>query len=308
MDLQLSPEQEMLDDAVRSLFADHAGAARFREVGDGIDSDLVARLKSGGFLDVGYEAGPIEAILVAERAAQFVTCAPIVARVLVAPLAGAGDLPDLVGLVAAPNALVRWAGLCDAYLVLDGDVARVALRDDVEVEPVRSRAGYPMGRVRVLRGESLGAGSADALRRAWQVGIAAEVGAMAQAAIELTARHVTDRHQFGRPIGSFQAVQHRLAKSYSNSQATTWLARRGAWHHTDEFLTASAATFAAITARDAYDDCHQVTGGIGVTTEYGLVAWTMRLMALHTELGGRRAHARHVTQARRALGQQKESN
>ncbi len=308
MDLQLSPEQEMLDDAVRSLFADHAGAARFREVGDGIDSDLVARLKSGGFLDVGYEAGPIEAILVAERAAQFVTCAPIVARVLVAPLAGAGDLPDLVGLVAAPNALVRWAGLCDAYLVLDGDVARVASRDDVEVEPVRSRAGYPMGRVRVLRGESLGAGSAAALRRAWQVGIAAEVGAMAQAAIELTARHVTDRHQFGRPIGSFQAVQHRLAKSYSNSQATKWLARRGAWHHTDEFLTASAATFAAITARDAYDDCHQVTGGIGVTTEYGLVAWTMRLMALHTELGGRRAHARHVTQARRALGQQKESN
>ncbi len=308
MDLQLSPEQEMLDDAVRSLFADHAGAARFREVGDGIDSDLVARLKSGGFLDVGYEAGPIEAILVAERAAQFVACAPIVARVLVTPLAGARDLPDLVGLVAAPNALVRWAGLCDAYLVLDGDVARVALRDDVEVEPVRSRAGYPMGRVRVLRGESLGAGSADALRRAWQVGIAAEVGAMAQAAIELTARHVTDRHQFGRPIGSFQAVQHRLAKSYSNSQATRWLARRGAWHHTDEFLTASAATFAAITARDAYDDCHQVTGGIGVTTEYGLVAWTMRLMALHTELGGRRAHARHVTQARRAQGQQKESN
>jgi alkylation response protein AidB-like acyl-CoA dehydrogenase len=161
-----------------------------------------------------------------------------------------------------------------------------------------------MGRVRMLRGESLGAGSGDALRRAWQVGIAAEVGAMALAAVELTARHVTDRHQFGRPIGSFQAVQHRLAKSYSNAQATTWLARRGAWHSTDEFLTASAATFAAITARDCYDDCHQVTGGIGVTTEYGLVAWTMRLMALHTELGGRRAHARQVARARMAGQQQ----
>ena len=54
-----------------------------------------------------------------------------------------------------------------------------------------------------------------------------------------------------------------------------------------------------MTARDAYDDCHQVTGAIGVTSEYGLVGWTMRLMALHTELGGRRAHARHVAQARR---------
>lgn len=308
MDLRLSPEQEMLDDAVRSLFGDHAGADRFRAVGNDVDHELIVRLKSGGFLDVGYEAGPIEAILVAERAAQFVACAPVTARVLVAPLAGGRDLPDLVGLVGAPSGLVRWAGLCDAYLVLDGDVARLAGADDVEVEPVGSRAGYPMGRVRMLRGESLGAGSGEALRRAWQVGIAAEVGALAQAAVEMTARHVTDRHQFGRPIGSFQAVQHRLARSYSNSQATKWLARRGSWHHTDEFLTASAATFAAITARDVYDDCHQVTGAIGVTSEYGLVAWTMRLMALHTELGGRRSHARHVTQARRAQDQLKASN
>ena len=299
MDLELSSEQQMLDDALRALFSDHAGYERARDIGTAIDHDLMAQLNAGGFLNVGYDAGPIEATIVAERAAQFVACAPIVARVLVAPLAGVRDLPDLVGLVASPNALVRYAGSCDAYLVLDGDAASVASRDDVDVEMVPSRAGYPMGRVRVRRSEPLGAGSGDVLRRAWQVGIAAEVGALAQAAVEFSARHVTDRQQFGRPIGSFQAVQHRLAKSYSNAQATKWLARRGAWHHTDEFITASAATFAAMTARDAYDDCHQVTGAIGVTSEYGLVGWTMRLMALHTELGGRRAHARHVAQARR---------
>ena len=202
MDLELSSEQQMLDDALRALFSDHAGYERARDIGTAIDHDLMAQLNAGGFLDVGYDAGPIEATIVAERAAQFVACAPIVARVLVAPLAGVRDLPDLVGLVASPNALVRYAGSCDAYLVLDGDAASVASRDDVDVEMVPSRAGYPMGRVRVRRSEPLGAGSGDALRRAWQVGIAAEVGALAQAAVEFSARHVTDRQQFGRPIGS----------------------------------------------------------------------------------------------------------
>jgi alkylation response protein AidB-like acyl-CoA dehydrogenase len=148
-----------------------------------------------------------------------------------------------------------------------------------------------MGRVRVRRSRPFGAGSGDALRRAWQVGIAVETGSMALAAVEFASRHVTDRHQFGRPIGAFQAVQHRLARAYAMAQATRWMGRRGAWHHTDEYRTATAATFACLTARETYDDTHQVVGGIGVTTEYGLTEWTMRLLALHSELGGRRAHA-----------------
>jgi alkylation response protein AidB-like acyl-CoA dehydrogenase len=300
MDLELTTEQEQLDDALRALFTDHAGPSRVRAVGEGVDTELVKHLEEGGFLDVGYDGGPIEAILVAERASRAVASAPVVARALVAPLAGIRDLPPLVGLVSSARALVRWAGACDAYLVLNGDSASVASRDDVEVEPVPSRAGYPMGRVHVRRGQAVGAGSGDALRRAWQVGIAAEVGSMAEAAVEFSARHVTDRVQFGRAIGSFQAVQHRLARSFSSSQATKWLARRGAWHNGDEFVTASAATFACLTARDTYDDCHQVTGAIGVTSEYDLTAWTMRLLALHSELGGRPAHARRVAQARRA--------
>lgn len=300
MDLELNAEQQMLDDAVTALFRDHAGQRRAAEVGGQIDMALIAKLSEVGFLDVGYDAGPMEAIIVAERAAQFVACAPLVTRILIAPLAGIGDLPPTVGLVASPTSLVRYAGLCEAYLVLDGDTARLASRDDVSVEPVPSRSGYPMGRVHVRRSEPLGTSSGDALRRAWQVGIAAEVGATAEAAIMFTAKHVSDRHQFGRPIGSFQAVQHRLAKSYANSQATKWMARRGAWYLHDAFLTATAATFAAMTARDAYDDCHQVSGAIGITTEFGLTAWTMRLMALHTELGGRRVHARQAAQSRRA--------
>jgi alkylation response protein AidB-like acyl-CoA dehydrogenase len=157
-----------------------------------------------------------------------------------------------------------------------------------------------MGRVTVRQSTSLPDGSGDALRRAWQVGIAVEISSMAIATVEFASRHVTDRVQFGRPIGSFQAVQHRLARSYALAQATRWMARRAAWHHADEYLTASAAAFAAMTAREVYDNCHQVVGGIGITDEYGMVEWTMRLLALHTELGGRSAHARRVTASRSA--------
>ncbi len=317
MDIELSADQELLDSTLQSFFADHAGPARAHQLGSDIDTALVERLDAAGYLDIGYEAGPIEAVLFAERAAEAVVHAPVIARALVAPLADIRDLPPLVGLVGSENGLVRYAGSCDAYLVLDGagagdgrdgryagigtgdGRARLAGRDDVDVEPVRSRSAYPMGRLRIRRSEALAPGTGDALRRAWQVAIAAEIGALAAAAVALSARHVTDRHQFDRPIGSFQAVQHRLARSYSMAQASRWLARRGAWHSGDEFVTASAATFACLAARETYDNTHQVTGAIGITTEYGLVAFTTRLLALYSELGGAPAHARNVARARR---------
>jgi alkylation response protein AidB-like acyl-CoA dehydrogenase len=299
MDLELSPDEELLDATARAMLAAHAGPPRARVLAGRVDRELVDRLADQGLLDVLGEAGPIAAVLVAERAGEAVAAAPIAARVLVGPLAGFTNLPPVVGLVAASGALVRYAGHCDAYLVLDGDDAGLVAADDVEVEPVVSRAGYPMGRVRWRGGSGrLAAGRGAALRRAWQVGLAVETGAVALAAVEFAARHVTARHQFGRPIGAFQAVQHRLARAYSMAMATRWLGRRGAWFHDDEYRTAAAATFAALTAREAYDDTHQVVGAIGITAEYGMTEWTTRLLALHAELGGRRAHARRVAASR----------
>ena len=110
-------------------------------------------------------------------------------------------------------------------------------------------------------------------------------------AIAKTVEHVTERHQFGHPIGSFQAVQHRLARAYVMAEGSKWLARRAAWHHDEEFVTASAATFACQSAEVTYTNTQQVSGAIGVTSEHGLVLWTLRLLALRAALGGPR-HAR----------------
>src|SRR3954447_20540785 len=298
MDLELTQDQELLSESVAAIFRRQAGLERARALGTALDRPLLDALSQGGYLDVGLDAGPIEAVLVAEAAAEAVACAPIAPRVIVGGLLGLKDLPAVIALVSSPRSLVRYAQEAGAFLVLEGDEAKLVPAERAEVEPVASLSGYPLGRVRVQGGTSLGAGSGDALRRAWQVTLGVEIGANALAAVEFSARHVRDRHQFGRPIGSFQAVQHRLARSYAQAQATRWLSRRAAWFANDEYITASAAAYACVTADLAYTNVHQVTGAIGITSEYGLVQWTTRLLTLQRELGGRRAHALRVAASR----------
>ncbi len=288
MDLDLTSDQLALEKAVDAVVARHGRGDR-----------LLVELGAAGYLDVVRDAGPIEGVLVVERVAEAAAVGPVAARVLAGPLAGLRDLPPAVGLVEGrTGALCRWAPQCDAFLVLEGDRAWVASRDDVDVEPVESTFGASYGRVTVRRGQEIGSG--DRLRRAWQVAIAAEAEGTMLAAIAKTAQHVTQRHQFGRPIGAFQAVQHRLANAYAMAMGTRWLARRGAWYPDDEFVTASAAAYGCEAAMVTYTNTHQVSGAIGITTEHGLVAWTTRLLGLRRELGGQRAHARRVVAARHA--------
>jgi alkylation response protein AidB-like acyl-CoA dehydrogenase len=305
MDLELTAEHQQLDQAVATLMNRQAGPDRARELSDKMDRALLDALSNSGFLDTVSEAGPIEGVLVVERAAEALACAPVAARVLVGPLAGIHNLPPAVGLAdGRVDAMVRHGAECEAFLVLDGggDAGAVlADADDVDVRPVAASFGPGYALVTVRSGEELGPEVGARLRRAWQVAIAVEAASTMRAAVLKTVEHVTQRHQFGRPIGSFQAVQHKLAQAYVGAEASKWLARRAAWFHDDEFVTASAAAYACESAELAYANTHQVTGAIGVTTEYGLVLWTLRLLALRSALGGKRMHARRVAAARRRM-------
>lgn len=302
MDLELTPEQTQLEQAVGSIMKRFRGLERTREVGQSVDQGLLATLDDNGYLDVVRDAGAPEGVLVVEQAADGAALAPIAARVLIGPLAGVTDLPRVVGLVDKPSGtMVRYAADCEAFLVIDGDALKLAGKDDVDVEPIDTTLGAQYGKVVVRKGETIGSSSADRLRRAWEVGIAVEAGAAMLAAVALTVDHVTQRHQFGKPIGSFQAVQHRLARAFGMATGTKWLARRAAAFPNDDFLTASAATYACEAAETAYTNTHQVSGAIGITSEYGLSMWTLRLVGLRSELGGKRAHARRVAAARRQM-------
>lgn len=303
MDYQLNDDQRAIDDAVAKLLERHAGPGRAREVvarGD-VDRELLAALDEGGYLDLfRYEGdGPLNATLVAERAACTAGLAPVAARLLIAPALVDGELPHVVAVAdRADPGPVRYAAQAELLLVIDGDEVIAAEPGDWVATPVKSKFGYPLARVDLKGGRSLGSGTAPIARSWWQVALAAEAAGAARAALELTVQYLGVRNQFGRPLGTFQSLQHRLAECHVAIEGCAWLARHAAWHGAAPERAAAAAIMASEMAGQVQLELHQMSGAIGFTTEYDLHLYTMRLEALRVEAGGVNAHADVFARAR----------
>jgi alkylation response protein AidB-like acyl-CoA dehydrogenase len=132
--------------------------------------------------------------------------------------------------------------------------------------------------------------SADEVRRAWRVALAAEAAGLLAAGLQSVTTYVSDRKQFGRPIATFQALRHRLAELQVLTNGTYWLAMRAAGTG-DQGDAALAALHAQHAAKRAGYDFHQFLGAMGMTLEHPLHLWTYRLKALTGELGGRGGNA-----------------
>ncbi|GAA0956957.1 acyl-CoA dehydrogenase family protein [Streptomyces rhizosphaericus] len=106
--------------------------------------------------------------------------------------------------------------------------------------------------------------------------LAAEAAAAASAALMRTVEYVRAREQFGRPIGSFQAVKHRLADVYVAVQAArsaayyaAWAAAEGGAGGTEAAVAGGLALAQALEAqRTAAAEAVQLHGGIGFTWEH----------------------------------------
>jgi alkylation response protein AidB-like acyl-CoA dehydrogenase len=105
-----------------------------------------------------------------------------------------------------------------------------------------------------------------------RIGIAAQAVGIAQAALECATDYAKERHAFGRAIGGFQAIQHKLADMQTEieaARALVWRAARlkDAGHpHTIE--GAQAKLFASAVARRQTGEAIQVLGGYGYTKEF----------------------------------------
>src|SRR5439155_4428339 len=109
------------------------------------------------------------------------------------------------------------------------------------------------------------AGSGAALRSWWRVALAAELYGTMSAALEITVAYVKRRRQFGRAIGSFQALQHRLAMCTVLVEGTRWLAFGGASQDLPTESAAVAAAYAAEAANQICGEMHQQSGAMGFT-------------------------------------------
>ena len=306
MDLDWNDDQRAILEAVETLCAQHAGAARAIELDakKGWDEALDAALNEAGFTEVALgepNTGALEAALVVEAVARHAGTLPAGAQLLVAPLLARRLLPAPIALVSlAHPGPARFGGHARTALVDCGEEARLVELSPGDRETVASNFMLPVGRVSVDAsvGESLGAGSGAALRRWWRVALAAETLGTMQAALDVTVDYVKRRRQFGRAIGSFQALQHRLALCTVLIEGTRRLTFEAAGLGAPEEASAVAAAHATHAANEVFREMHQMTGAMGFTREHDLHVFSMRLQALRLELGGASAHRRVVAASR----------
>jgi alkylation response protein AidB-like acyl-CoA dehydrogenase len=144
--------------------------------------------------------------------------------------------------------------------------------------------------------------AADAVEWAVDHAIAAlcaeAVGVMS-GAFEMTLDHLKSRRQFGRAIGGFQALQHRMADLFAAVEETRSLAFAAAWalqeHGSTQRIVAAAKIHVGRAGRLVADECIQMHGAIGMTDEYAIGHYAKRLLAIDTLFGDADHHLGRFT-------------
>jgi alkylation response protein AidB-like acyl-CoA dehydrogenase len=131
---------------------------------------------------------------------------------------------------------------------------------------------------------------------------AAQLTGLAQHMIETSVAYVAQREQFGKPVGSFQAVKHHLADAALRVEFARPCVHRAAWVMANDqpdvqvaisLAKAQASEAALLAARKAL----QVHGAIGYTVEYDLHMWMKRAWALAAAWGDAAWHRARVKDA-----------
>jgi len=137
------------------------------------------------------------------------------------------------------------------------------------------------------------------LNEAWQfldraiqraaVAKCAEMVGGAQQVLNMTVQYTKDRVQFGKPIGSFQAIQNHCANMAIDLDASRFLTYQAAWALSEGLPCGIEASVAKSWVSDAYQRvmrlAHQVHGAIGYTIEHDLQLYFKRAEAAATDWG-----------------------
>ncbi|WP_082978647.1 acyl-CoA dehydrogenase family protein [Mycobacterium sp. 1081908.1] len=200
---------------------------------------------------------------------------------LVGSVAGAAEADVLVVPAAGPNGLELHT------------VPRTAA--GVEVSPVLALdMTRPLASVRFSGAASSRLGPGDAaVAEALQTGaalLASEQLGVAQWCFDTTLAYVKQRKQFGRAIGSYQAIKHRLADLWFEVGAATAVARHAAdtcASGVEDAATAAslAQAYCSGVAVHAAEECVQLHGGIGMTWEYPAHLYLKRAKSDQLALG-----------------------
>jgi alkylation response protein AidB-like acyl-CoA dehydrogenase len=248
----------------------------------------------------GLDADPIDLVVACERLGRWCVPGPVAESLAVAPILLAGD--DRCAGLAAGELIVSAALPPQVPRAVDAHAADlVLLATDVGVSAAEPAAAHqsvdPSRRLYDVtpNGESW---QAD-VNRAFQFGAlatAAQLVGAAEALLTTAVDYAKQRTQFGRVIGSYQAIKHKLADVHIAIELARPLVYGAALSlQTRDVSAAKAAASEAalLAARSAL----QTHGAIGFTQEHDLSLWLLRVQALRSAWGDPQAHRRRVLEA-----------
>jgi alkylation response protein AidB-like acyl-CoA dehydrogenase len=255
----------------------------------------------------GIYAHPVDLVVAMERLGRWCVPGPVTESIAVAPVLLADDercaalaAGELIATVALPPQVPR---------AVDADAAGLALLADPDGHVSEAHVGERRQSVDPSR-HLFDVASGDST---WQADVARayEFGALAtaaqlvgagQALLDTAVNYAKQRAQFGRVIGSYQAIKHKLADVHIALELARPLVYGAALSLADSSpdtardvsaAKASASDAALLAARSAL----QTHGAIGFTAEHDLSLWLLRVQALRSAWGDPAGHRRRVLEA-----------
>ncbi|HEX9831637.1 MAG TPA: acyl-CoA dehydrogenase family protein [Mycobacterium sp.] len=254
----------------------------------------------------GVEAHPVDLVVAAERLGRWCVPGPVTESIAVAPVLLADDdrgaalaSGELIATVAMPPQVPRAVDADTAGLVLvaaDGEVRDGTVGESHEsVDPSR----------KLFDVDASGEGRSADVARAYEFGVlatAAQLVGAGQAMLDMSVEYAKQRSQFGKVIGSYQAIKHKLADVHIAVELARPLVYGAALSladgSPDTARDVSAAKVAAseaalLAARSAL----QTHGAIGFTQEHDMSLWLLRVQALRSAWGDPALHRRRLLEA-----------
>lgn len=316
MNFELDAEQRDFAASIDAALtaADVPGAVRAWAGGDtGPGRKVWARLADLGVTALavperfdGLDAHPVDLIVALERLGRWCVPGPVTESVAVAPILLAGD--DRCAALAAGELMVTVAVPPHVPRAVDADTAGLTLLADAadvrEAQVGEQHESVDPSR-RLFDVTAAGEGWDADVARAYEfgaLGTAAQLVGAGQALLDAAVDYAKQRAQFGRVIGSYQAIKHKLADVHIAIElarpllygAALSLADRSADTARDVSAAKAAASDAALLAARSALQTH---GAIGFTAEHDLSLWLLRVQALRPAWGSPAAHRRRVLEA-----------
>ncbi|MBY0287559.1 MAG: acyl-CoA/acyl-ACP dehydrogenase [Mycobacteriaceae bacterium] len=308
----MSEERELLRGTVAALVEKHASPEAVRQAMEserGFDESLwklLCEQVGAAALVVPEELGGAggelaDAAVVLEELGKGLVPTPLLGTTLAELALLTADQPDADALEELAAGTKIGTVAFDTNFVISGDVADIVITADGE--RLKRLSEFTANRVdtmdptrRLARVESQGdteIGADPGLADTAAILLAAEQIGAAARCLDLTVAYTKDRVQFGRPIGSFQALKHRMADLYVAVQSA-----RAVVNDAVAEPSPTSAALARFSASEAFSkvvgEAVQMHGGIAITWEHDIQLYFKRAHGSAQLLGPPREHLRRL--------------